>query len=152
MCNSAHSCGCMADGWDAMAAFWYIFARDFVETNLAAAAQKQKQRSDQHTKTPAFQAGDSVWLSIPTAGKLNRQWEWTIKSIQQLHKLQMAKVVHTNRLQRRNIPSTSTSQLPLTNTECPPPTIDHMSLPPVVPTASCPYPQRYHTPPDRFGC
>ena len=55
----------------------------FVETNLAAVAQNQKQACNQHTATPSFTVGDPVWLSIPTAGNLDPMWEgeWVIKSV-----------------------------------------------------------------------
>jgi hypothetical protein len=92
--------------------------RDFVDTNLAAAAaQKQKQHYGQHTKAPSFQVGDPVWLSVPTAGKLDARWEgeWVVKSVKSPTTVQIAnsrtiKVVHMNRLQHRNIPSTTTQQ------------------------------------------
>ena len=43
---------------------------DFVE-----AAQHQKHAYDQHTSARSFSAGDSVWLFVPTAGKLDPRWE-----------------------------------------------------------------------------
>ena len=135
--------------------------RDFVDTNLAAAAQKQKQHYDQHTKTPSFQVGDPVWLSVPTAGKLDArlEGEWVVKSVKSPTTVQIAnsrtiKVVHMNRLQHRNILSATTQQESQTSKESSqwtPPTIDHISLPPVPPTVSHRYPQRHRNPPDRFG-
>ena len=57
--------------------------RDFVETNIAEKADHQKISYDHHVKTRSFQVGDSVWLSIPTAGKLDPRWEgkWVMHSI-----------------------------------------------------------------------
>ena len=57
--------------------------RDFVESNLAAAAHSQKHNCDHCTLAPSFRAGDPVWLSVPTAGKLDPRWdgEWIIKSV-----------------------------------------------------------------------
>ena len=56
--------------------------RDF-ESNLAAAADQQKSSYDAHSSLPTFNIGDHVWLSAPTAGKLDSRWKgnWTLKSI-----------------------------------------------------------------------
>lgn len=57
--------------------------QDFVESNLAAAAHHQKSAYDRHSLPTVYSVGDLVWLSIPTAGKLDPRWEgrWKIKSI-----------------------------------------------------------------------
>ena len=58
--------------------------RDFVEAHLAEAANHQIIRSyDQHAQRRSFQVGECMWLSVPTAGKLNPQWEggWVIHSV-----------------------------------------------------------------------
>lgn len=135
---------------------------DFVETNLAAAAHNQKQTYDQHTATPSFTAGEPVWLSVPTAGKLDPKWEgeWVIKSVKSPINMEIdngrnTKVVHTNRLRHRNVPTnTSLQSDPSTNVRdqpWEPPTVDHVYVPP--PTATVPrrYPQRQHRAPDRYG-
>ena len=44
---------------------------DFVEAHNTQASSQQKQYFDKHTKPKSFAAGDSVWLSIPTVGKLD---------------------------------------------------------------------------------
>jgi len=49
--------------------------RDFVESQATQAASKQKCTYDQHSTSRSFRAGDPVWLSIPTAGKLDPRWE-----------------------------------------------------------------------------
>ena len=132
--------------------------RDFVETNLAAAALHQKQDYDQHAKSPSFQTGDLVWLSLPTAGKLDPRWEgeWVIKSIKSPTTIQITngrstKVVHMNRIRHRNIPNISTVQTNAGSSQWTPPTVEHMTLSSDPPTAPRSYPQRHRNPPDRFG-
>ncbi|KAL5505960.1 hypothetical protein EMCRGX_G007512 [Ephydatia muelleri] len=55
---------------------------DFVETHMVDAARHQKQEYDKHMGIRTFKAGDLVWLSIPTAGKLDPRWEggWKVKA------------------------------------------------------------------------
>ena len=136
--------------------------RDFVETNLAAAAHSQKQAYDQHTATPSFTAGDTVWLSIPTAGKLDPKWEgeWVIKSVKSPINMEIdngrnTKVVHTNRLRHRNVPTNTTSlesnPSNVKDQAWEPPTVDHVYVPPPAATVPRRYPQRQHRPPDRYG-
>lgn len=74
--------------------------RDFVQANLSEAATRQRTEFNKHC--------ESVWLSIPTAGKLDPRWEgkWIIKSIKSPVTFEIAdgkrcKVVHVNRLRRR---------------------------------------------------
>ena len=80
--------------------------RDFVDTNLAQAATNQKVAYDSKTRVRTFTEGDPLWLSIPTAGKLDSRWEgnWTIKSIKSHVTMEISdgnrtRVVHVNRLQ-----------------------------------------------------
>ena len=47
---------------------------DMVEANLAA--------YDERASLRIFQVGDMVWLSVPTAGKLDPKWEGTGRSKQ----------------------------------------------------------------------
>ena len=63
---------------------------DFVETQLAQAAHKQKSAYDQRTQQRAFKINQSVWLSSPTAGKFDTKWKggWKNKD-QQLTPSQM---------------------------------------------------------------
>ena len=49
--------------------------QDLVQSNLAAAAQKQKFHYDKHSKMRTFLPEDPVWLSVPTSGKLHPRWE-----------------------------------------------------------------------------
>ena len=45
--------------------------RDLVESNLVHVAEHQKTNYDQQSCCRTFRTGDLVWLSQPTAGKLN---------------------------------------------------------------------------------
>ena len=120
--------------------------RDFVEANLTEAAHHQKHAYDQHTSVRSFCPGDPVWLSVPTAGKLEPRWEgdWIIKSVKgptsmEITKGKNTKVVHTNRLQHRNVPSPSDRIDPstvVTHQQWNPPTVDHVYVLP--PSQLCP--------------
>ena len=82
--------------------------QDFVEANLAASASNQKHSYDNRASTPpSFQVGNPVWLSVPTAGKLDPKWEgeWTVKSVKSPVSIEISndsknstRVVHANRL------------------------------------------------------
>ena len=86
--------------------------QDFVHTNLTQATCSQKFYYDHHTMQSTFVSGDPVWLSIPTADKLDPRWEgeWVIKSVKGPVTMEISdskkrtKVVHTNRLQHRYAP------------------------------------------------
>ena len=56
---------------------------DLVELNLTEAAQEQKRSYNKHSADRSFKVGDLMWLSVPTAGKLNPCWEgkWIVKSV-----------------------------------------------------------------------
>ena len=53
---------------------------------MVDAARHQKQEYDKHMGIRTFKAGDLVWLSIPTAGKLDPRWEggWKVKACKSL--------------------------------------------------------------------
>ena len=55
--------------------------RDLVECHLTIAAEHQKSNYDENTITRIFHEGNTVWLSQPTAGKLDPHWEgvWKVK-------------------------------------------------------------------------
>ena len=85
--------------------------KDLFHTNLSKSACSQKLHYDQHTKQPAFAVGNPVWLSIPTAGKLDPRWkgEWVIKAMKSPTTAEICdgkrtRVVHTNCLQHRYVP------------------------------------------------
>ncbi|KAL5517962.1 hypothetical protein EMCRGX_G003617 [Ephydatia muelleri] len=78
---------------------------DFVETHMVDAARHQKQEYDKHMGIRTFKAGDLVWLSIPTAGKLDPRWEggWKVKACKSPINMEVSdgtrnRVVHVNRL------------------------------------------------------
>ena len=54
--------------------------QDLVEAHIAESAHRQKVHYDRQSKERHFKAGDPVWLSVPTAGKLDPRWEgnWII--------------------------------------------------------------------------
>jgi len=140
--------------------------KDFVDSNLTAAAAQQKTNYDQHTSSPSFSVGDLVWLSVPTAGKLDPRWEgrWKVKTIMSPVNVEISdgnrmKVVHVNRLQHRNQPGpcdqTETEmhkKAPHHDTQQPwsPPEVDHIYIPPPAPTPMRRYPVRARHPPDRL--
>ena len=119
-----------------------------------------------HQHAPLFTVGDPVWLSVPTAGKLDPKWEgeWVIQSVKSpismeiKHSRNTTKVVHTNRLQHRNVPSNATSLQsdPHTNVrdqQREPLIIDHayLHVPPPAAIAPRRYPQRHRAQPDQYG-
>ena len=67
---------------------------------------------------------DTVWLSIPTAGKLDPKWEggWSIEAVKspvtmEINNRRNTRIVHTNRLRHRKVPSHVETQTntPVTN-------------------------------------
>ena len=57
---------------------------DLVEAHMAEAAEGQRQQYKEHSHERSFKVDDPVWLSIPTAGKLDPRWEgnWVVNSVQ----------------------------------------------------------------------
>lgn len=133
--------------------------RDLVETNLAEAAAHQKTTYDKHSIGRTFKVGDLVWLSVPTAGKLDPRWEgnWKIIGVKGPITMEISdgnrkKVTHINRLRHRVQPSPpefqEVRQPQLTWT---PPQTEHIIMPPEVPTPSVRRnPPRNRRPPDYF--
>ena len=129
--------------------------RDFVECHLTNAAEHQKSHYDENTVTRNFCIGDTVWLSRPTAGKLDPHWEggWKVKRVLspltvEITDGQKIKCVHINRLHHRLQPDLESSvpeHIHPPNWQ--PPTVDHLVLPP----APRRYPLRHRVPPDRYG-
>jgi len=140
--------------------------QDLVHSNLTQSAHSQKCHYDQHAKEHTFIPGDPVWLSIPTAGKLDPMWEgeWVIKPIKGPITVEIGcgkwtKVVHINRLSYHYIPGSQNATVsdPEINRETtdinheasdwPPPLLDHVILP--MEQAETPlYPQCYRRQPD----
>ena len=90
--------------------------QDIVKPNVAQANNRQKLYNDRSTQPHQFHVGDHVWLSIPTAGKLDPQWEgqWEIQSVKgpATYKISdgtRTRVVHVNRLQHRYQPQNTTA-------------------------------------------
>ena len=135
--------------------------RDFVETNLIEAAQHQKSAHDQHAISRTLVAGDCVWLSVPTAGKLEPRWEggWKISMVKgpvtmEITDGERTKVVHVNRIRRRLQPMLQEQPASDNQISQPwnPPWVDHHILPRrATELPSRRYPQRERRPPDRYG-
>eukprot|EP00731_Ephydatia_muelleri_P002499 Em0001g2499a len=55
--------------------------QDLVEAHIVESAKHHKGAYDQKSAERRFNTGDLVWLSIPTAGKLDPRWEgkWKVK-------------------------------------------------------------------------
>ena len=138
--------------------------RKFVQEALKDSAKAQKEQYDLHSAVEErpLRKGDPVWLSVPTAGKLDPRWEggWTIQAVKspvtvQISDGQRTKVVHVNRVRYRWIPQQSDSEeeTSIGNSTTPtwqPPQIDQLILPPAPPTPPRRYPQRDRHPPDRY--
>ena len=136
--------------------------QDFVESNIAAAAARQKSAYDQHCTQRTFSVGDHVWLSIPTAGKLDPRWEgkWKVKAIKGPVNMEITdgrrtRVVHVNRLQKR-LQAHPQEISDMTNPSDAPshsdvPWIEHEYIPPLSPQGTRRYPARERRPPDRLS-
>ena len=101
--------------------------RDFVETHLTEAAHRQRNSVGHKTQTLLFNVGDPVWLSIPTAGKLDPCWEgkWRIHAIPGpvtyvIQDGARYKTVHVNRLRHRIQPDMQTPPIRQTQTRTTP--------------------------------
>ena len=129
---------------------------DFVEVHNVQASNKQKQYFDEHTSLRNFKQGDPVWLSIPTAGKLDARWEgqWSVKSVVSpttytISDGNRSRTVHINKLRPRlQASNTSTLTAPPQQEVWTPPSIEHHV---VENDLSGPrYPTRARRPSDRY--
>ena len=75
---------------------------------------------DRSSVQRSFKVNDPVWLSIPTAGKLDLKWEgeWKVVSIKspvnvEISNGKQTKAVHINRLQHRILPSSGSTSPPV---------------------------------------
>ena len=120
--------------------------RKFVQDVIRDSAKAQKEQYDLHSaEERPLHKGDPVWLSVPTAGKLDPRWEggWIIQAVKspvtvKISDPERIKVVHVNRLRYRWIPQQSdpgeeTSISNSTTTTWQPPQIDQLILPPAPP-------------------
>ena len=135
--------------------------QDFVQANLAKSARQQKQQYDRHTVSRSFKVGDPVWLSIPTARKLQPHWDgkWTVAKLKGPCNLKLtngsqSKVVHVNRVRHRLQPDQHLDPSVSTNLQqWNSPHIDHYFFPPSFADDGIPqrrYPLREQHPPDRL--
>ena len=126
--------------------------RDFVEVEITKAAESQRVEYNKHMAKREFHQGDLVWLSIPTAGKLDARWEgkWTVTSHKSPVTVEITdgartRVVHVNRLRYRVQPEASPSRNTSLKEDWQPPQTDHFLVegtPPVLVE---------HTPPEDPG-
>ena len=146
--NTAHDVTSYQDQLRAKLAQLY----DFVELNNVQASTHQKRHFDQSTQPRTFTVGDLVWLSVPTADKLQPklEGEWVIQSVQsKINDGKRTKTVHINRLRPRLQTGTSTllvDQLPTPTWE--PPSVEH-----IIDDESTPQPRystRIRQPPDCY--
>eukprot|EP00731_Ephydatia_muelleri_P014297 Em0008g17a len=86
--------------------------QDLVAAHILESAHRQKVDDDRHSAERPFKPGDLVWLSVPTAGKLDLRWEgnWTVRGVKSPVTVEISdgdrtKVVHTNRLHIRIQPA-----------------------------------------------
>ena len=131
--------------------------QDLVANKITAAAQQQKNHYNKNSVSRTFSVGEPIWLSIPTAHKLQPRWEgkWTVEEIMGPVNLKITdgkrtKVVHMNRVQHRVQPQGVTEEVPLETSraaEWCPPQIDHLEVPCSMESERR-YPQRNRRPPD----
>ena len=134
--------------------------RDLVETHLVQSATKQQTMYNKHSAQRLFKVGDRVWLSVPTAGKLQPKWEGGWKVVKVFSPINMKiqdgrrmRVVHVNRLRHRFQPMWETEEGSGNENHPPwePPQVEHSIVPcdnPPPPTRR--YPSRIRHPPDYF--
>eukprot|EP00731_Ephydatia_muelleri_P014287 Em0008g7a len=79
--------------------------QDLVAAHIVESAHRLKVDDDRHSAERPFEPGDLVWLSVPTAGKLDLRWEgnWRVRRVKSPVTVEISdgdrtKVVHTNRL------------------------------------------------------
>ena len=95
---------------------------------------QQKHHYDGHSSSRTFVVNDHVWLSVPTAGKLDPRWEggWIIQAVKSpitytIHDGKRTQTVHINRLRPR-LQATATSDETATSlhqNDWVPPSVEH---------------------------
>ena len=113
-----------------------------MEVEITKAAESQRVEYNKHMAKREFHQGDVVWLSIPTAGKLDARWEgkWTVTSPKSPVAVEITdgartRVVHVNRLRYRVQPEASTLMNTNHKQDWQPPQTDHLLVegtPPVL--------------------
>jgi len=133
--------------------------RDFVETHNSQASMQQKHHYDGHSISRTFVVNDPVWLSVPTAGKLDPRWEggWIIQSVKSpitytIHDGKRTRTVHVNRLRPRLqvTPTSDDAVPPLHQNDWAPPLVEHHFIEDNPPGLEHRYPARERRPPDRY--
>ena len=79
-----------------------------MEAHIADTAEGQRQEYNKHSQERSFKVNDSVWLSIPTARKLDPRWEgnWVVTACKSPVNVEISngprkRVVHINRIRHR---------------------------------------------------
>ena len=79
---------------------------------MAEAAEGQRQQYNKHSHEQPFKVDDPVWLSIPTAGKLDPRWEgnWVVTACKSPVNVAISdgprrRVVQVNRIRHRHQPA-----------------------------------------------
>ena len=144
---------------------------EIVEGNLAEAGSAQKTGYDSGTVIRSdLNRGVPVWLSVPTASKLDSRWEggWTVDHVNHdgvtrkiTHADGRNKVVHINRLRkhvlRNNQPTPQSQTTSGSDLSWEPPPFEHEIIdddpPPTDPPSVVSHsrPQRQRRVPDRYG-
>ena len=132
--------------------------QELVLSNTSTAAQAQKFYYDRTATNRSFTPQELVWLSIPTAGKLQPRWEgkWKVVEMKgpvtvEITDGRRTKVVHINRVRHRDQPFETpeyTSNYPQPGLWQPGQTehyIQHEAQ-----TVNRRYPQRQRNPPDWY--
>ena len=134
-----------------------------MESNILKSAECQKKYYDNNSSAQTFKNGDLVWLSIPTARKLDPRWEggWVVKEskspvtmkIENNSKSQ-TRVVHINRLRHRKQPQSLEATVNNRDSdyysEWIPPQVEHETVIETTTESLSRYPQRNRYPPDRL--
>ena len=135
---------------------------DLVEVNLAAESRRQREMFNKHSAQRSLTTGDKVWLSIPTAGKLQPKWDgtWEVRSVKNPITIEITdgnrtKTVHVNRLRHQIQPNrTECDRTPPTrapsNIPWQPTQIEQLIVPSADPLPPHRYPIRNRRPPDRY--
>ena len=136
--------------------------KGFVKTKVAISAKRQEENYDCQATESSFGAGDTIWLSIPNARKLDPRWQGDmldcavsrIPVTLEIVNGRKRKIVHVNRIHRGIQPQRadpcSTNG---TSKHWCQPQICHFILQEDPPNQSVArYPQRVRHPQDRLQC
>lgn len=131
-----------------------------METNVNQAAHSQQLYYNQHCSQRMFKVGDPVWLSVPTAGKLQPRWEgnWRITAVLSPITVKISdnkrlRTVHINRVRHRIQPARGSGGTPTNwkQTTWTAPQTEHIILPPAPSSFGRRYPTRARHPPNYYS-